>query len=63
MTEKAPWRKVVETTRNPVNGSATNFLECGHHITFRGEKALDAKYVKRRRCRTCLETANEKGSS
>lgn len=57
----APWRAVVSTTK--VGGSsrqgsnrhlyADNILECGHRFEVRGEKALDAKFAKRRRCKKC----------
>jgi hypothetical protein len=58
-----PWRRVVDTTK--VSGRSTkgsnrhlhahNILECGHRFEVRGERALDAKYVKRRRCRDCAQ--------
>ena len=56
------WRRVVETTKvsgRSIRGSnrylrAYNVLECGHRIEVRGERALDAKYAKRRRCSACV---------
>lgn len=58
MTERAPWRKVVKSTRNSITRSVTNWLECGDYIIFRGEKALDAMDAKKRRCHKCLKKEN-----
>lgn len=51
----APWRAVVKTERLKTSAHmvVVNWLECGHAVTIRGEKALDAKYATRRRCKAC----------
>lgn len=53
---KAPWRAVIENrrARNVYPATAYQKLECGHLMIFTGEKALDARYVKKRRCKQCL---------
>lgn len=52
----APWRKVVRIERLPNWGRLlvySNILECGHSLTFKGEKAWDAQYAEKRRCKEC----------
>lgn len=53
----APWRKVVRVDRTNRNDSRRlhiiNYLECGHWLKYSGERAHDAQYAERRRCKEC----------
>lgn len=61
---RGPWRKVTEARKLHTNDLRTMVvhtkLECGHEITDRGDRAYDAKFAKKRRCKQCTEATNEK---
>lgn len=56
-----PWRKVVRTERAKSLHTIIrrNVLECGHVLTYKGEKAWDADLAKFRRCAQCADAGRE----
>lgn len=55
-----PWRAVMRSDRRRTLGGAlivTNWLDCGHCVVVKGEKAWNADEAKHRLCDKCTVTA------